>query len=101
MDFSEFEHSVADAPQPPAVGPALRALWHEARGEWGEAHRLAQATGGADGAWVHAYLHRREGDLGNASHWYARAGKAMPDKSLEDEWEAIARALLRAEAGPG
>ncbi len=94
MDFAAFEHTVTASDAPPAVGRPLQALWHEARGDWGQAHRLAQAAGDAAGAWVHAYLHRKEGDLGNASYWYARAGKAMPDASLESEWEAIARALL-------
>lgn len=87
---------VRHAPSAAGLSVALQALWHDHRGNWEEAHRLAQEAGGVSGDWVHAYLHRKEGDLGNAGYWYRRAGKALPDPSvtLEKEWEAIARALL-------
>jgi hypothetical protein len=82
---------------PPAgLDRALLALWHEARGEWDQAHELAQAAGGRAGDWVHAYLHRVEGDEMNAGYWYARAGKPVATAGLPAEWEAIARALLKA-----
>ena len=74
--------------------PLLRALWHDAHGEWDAAHHLAQDIDAADGAWVHAYLHRKEGDLGNAGYWYRRAGKPPATGSLEAEWRQIAAALL-------
>jgi hypothetical protein len=75
--------------------PALiRALWHDATGDWEGAHRVAQDVDTADGAWVHAYLHRKEGDIGNAGYWYRRAGKPAASGSLELEWQAIAAALL-------
>ena len=76
--------------------PSLRALWYDARGAWEEAHELAQRAGGKRGDWVHAYLHRKEGDLGNAGYWYRRAGREMPgaDVTLLDEWERIVSALL-------
>lgn len=91
MSFDAFSRS----PVPPAgVGPALLALWHEAHGDWERAHALAQEDAGRDGAWVHAYLHRREGDEMNAGYWYARAGKPAASGDLDDEREAIARALL-------
>jgi hypothetical protein len=73
--------------------PLLAALWWDARGDWDRAHRLAQEVGTAEGAWVHAYLHRREGDLPNADYWYRRAGRRRPDRSLEQEWAEIAAAL--------
>ena len=74
--------------------PLLRALWHDARGEWDAAHHLAQDIDDADGAWVHAYLHRKEGDAGNAAYWYGRANQPVAADSLAAEWERIAAALL-------
>lgn len=85
----------AEAP-PASAGPALAALWHDAHGDWTRAHTLAQEDEGANGSWVHAYLHRKEGDLSNARYWYTRAGQTPPAKgvSLDAEREAIIRALL-------
>ena len=80
-------------PEPPEV-PALAALWWQARGDWSRAHEAAQADEGKDAAWVHALLHREEGDLGNADYWYRRAGKRRPGGALSEEWEGIAAALL-------
>jgi hypothetical protein len=93
MSFEEF----LAAPAPPAgVGPALQALWHDAHGDWPQAHTLSQADPGPAGSWVHAYLHRREGDLANARYWYARAGRNVPARNvtLDAEREAIIRELL-------
>lgn len=95
MSFEEFRDSVGAGAPPVGLDRALLALWHEARGEWDRAHELAQAAGGRAGDWVHAYLHRKEGDEGNAGYWYARAGKTMATGGLPAEWEAIARELLR------
>ena len=64
------------------------------KGKWDEAHDIVQNTSGLDGDWIHAYLHRKEGDLSNASYWYARAGKSRPNIPLNDEWEHIARYLI-------
>lgn len=97
MSFAEFQQSVARDSGPPAdASGALQALWHDARGDWDRAHASAQEDGGRDGAWVHAYLHRKEGDAGNAGYWYARARQPAPaDRMTFDaEWAAIARALL-------
>lgn len=97
MSFADFQQSIARDPAPPtdASGP-LQALWHDARGDWDRAHACAQADTGRDGAWVHAYLHRKEGDLGNAGYWYARARQPIPAEnvSLEAEWTQLAQALL-------
>ncbi|MEJ1972266.1 MAG: hypothetical protein WDM96_07325 [Lacunisphaera sp.] len=71
-------------------------MWHDARGDWDRAHALAQQDSGRNGAWVHAYLHRKEGDAMNAGYWYARAGKPAASGDLDAEREAIARALLGA-----
>jgi hypothetical protein len=73
----------------------LVALWHDARGDWDAAHTVAQDVPDPDGAWVHAYLHRKEGDLGNAAYWYRRAGKPAATGSLEEEWRQIVGAFLR------
>lgn len=72
----------------------LQALLLDAAGDWDSAHRIAQADPSNEGSWVHAYLHRKEGDPGNASYWYHAAGRQMPELSLEEEWEYIAQALL-------
>ena len=95
--LADFQRSVASAAAPPAgAGLALQALWHDARGDWDRAHVCAQEDHGRDGSWVHAYLHRKEGDLGNAGYWYARAGRKMPAQNvtLEAEWAAMATELL-------
>jgi len=92
--LAAFRASLAAAAPPENLSLALQALWFDAKGDWEAAHRLAQAEEGGDGDWVHAYLHRREGDLGNAGYWYRRAGKPVAKVSLEDEWTAIANALL-------
>jgi hypothetical protein len=85
-----------DASRAAGLGPALRALWSDAQGDWHAAHELCQADGGRDGDWVHAYLHRKEGDQANARYWYVRAGQPPADGSLDAEWCAIARSLLGA-----
>ena len=72
----------------------LRALWWDARGDWQKAHEIAQDVPGADGAWVHAYLHRKEGDEGNAAYWYRRAGRETAEGDLRGEWEKIVAAML-------
>jgi hypothetical protein len=94
ISFEAFQATLEDATPPAGVSPALAAMWHEAKGAWDAAHRLAQDEDNADGAWVHAYLHRVEGDLSNAGYWYRRAGKPASQQPLRDEWIAIVKALL-------
>jgi hypothetical protein len=95
MSFADFLHTTTADEAPPDLDPALQALWHDARGNWDEAHALAQAAPDfPGGAWVHAYLHRKEGDEGNAGYWYRRAGRPAAKGDLPAEWEIIARALL-------
>ena len=74
--------------------PLLEALWWDAQGNWERGHEIAQAVEHAEGAWVHAYLHRKEGDLSNADYWYRRAGRTRPDGLLGDEWASIVEILL-------
>lgn len=80
---------------PSDLGPALEALWWLGQGNWDQAHKCVQAHEGvADCDWVHAHLHRQEGDLSNAGYWYRHAGKTMPDVTLEEEWTQITSAML-------
>jgi hypothetical protein len=92
MTLDEFKATLSSTP--PKLPPLLLALWHDANGDWEKAHTLAQDVDDARGAWVHAYLHRKEGDLGNAGYWYRRANQPIATDSLEDEWARIASALL-------
>jgi hypothetical protein len=94
MDLAAFRASLAAAAPPENLGPALQALWHDARDDWDQAHALAQSDEGEAGDWVHAYLHRKEGDADNAGYWYRRAGKPASRAPLAEEWAAIATALL-------
>ena len=94
MTLDDFRTSLTGAAPPAALGDALGALWWDAKGDWAKAHEAAQADEGKGGAWVHAYLHRKEGNQGNAGHWYRRAGRSPAKGPLEEEWRAIAAALL-------
>jgi hypothetical protein len=94
MTLAALEASLTSATPPPGLPPLLLALWHDARGNWDQAHRVAQDVETHDGAWVHAYLHRKEGDAGNAAYWYHRAQQPVASGALEAEWRAIATALL-------
>ena len=95
MKISEFKQSVGgDAPPAEITDLAPQALWFAAKGDWDRAHELAQAAKGKSGDWVHAYLHRVEGDLANAGYWYRRAGEAVHSGDLAAEWDEIAAALL-------
>jgi hypothetical protein len=97
MDADALAVSAANDAEPPAgLDDVVRALWFAKAGRWDEAHDLCQDLPAPGGAWIHAWLHRQEGDYGNACYWYARAGKpaAPRDGSLEKEWFEIARALV-------
>src|SRR5437660_10664394 len=100
MTLQEFKATLS-SDRPPAVAPLLRALWHDARGEWDEAHKVAQDIETKDAAWVHAYLHRKEGDAGNAAYWYRQANQPVASDSLEAEWTRIVAALLAGDSGFG
>ena len=94
MDFETYRQSLAEPTAPAGMSMAAQALWWEAKGDWHQAHNCAQQQSDAEGAWVHAYLHRVEGDLRNAGGWYGRAGRPVATAPLKEEWETIARALL-------
>jgi hypothetical protein len=94
MDLAEFQRSQKESTPPAGLSLALQSLWFEAKGDWEKAHELAQKDGGFSGDWVHAYLHRKEGDASNARYWYDRAGKPVYSGPLEEEWAAISETLL-------
>ncbi len=94
MDLKGFKESLDRNTPPEDLGRALQALWYQAKGEWDTAHRLAQSPDDRIGAWVHAFLHRVEGDISNATYWYGRAGKTISSAPLNEEWEEIVSALL-------
>jgi hypothetical protein len=85
-----------DASPPSSLSPALQALWRLAKGDWEQAHTLVQNESDAHAAWVHAHLHRVEGDLANAGYWYRKAGRSPSESDLETERDAIAETLLGA-----
>lgn len=93
MDILHLKASLAATKPPAGLSPPLEALWWEAKGDWTKAHEVAQAQDDRECAWVHAYLHRVEGDLSNAGYWYRRAGRAAATGSLKAEWETIVTAL--------
>jgi hypothetical protein len=95
MNIEEFRATLHGSAPPADLPPLLAALWWDAVGNFDRAHEIAQdESGGRDAAWVHAYLHRKEGDPGNAGYWYSRARQPHAQTSFADEWRAIASALL-------
>jgi hypothetical protein len=94
--MADFKASLSGAAPAPDLDPPLAALWWAANGQWDQAHELVQDEAGTDSAWVHAYLHRVEGDLGNAGYWYRRAAKPVASGPVETEWQRIASELLGA-----
>jgi hypothetical protein len=97
MTVDQLRETTGQA-QPPAGLPLLaEALWWQAHGDWPRAHRIVDALTTPDGMWVHAYLHRCEGDLGNAGYWYRQAHRPRSSQTLDEEWREIAGALLLAD----
>ena len=94
MTLQEFRESLCEPAPPTPENLALAGLWWDAKGDWTRAHESAQQDEGPAGAWVHAYLHRKEGDTSNARYWYNRAGKKPTQVPLDREWEEIASSLL-------
>ena len=94
MTLDEFRKSLADTIPPATLTRSLAGLWWDAKGEWARAHECAQQDEGPERSWVHAYLHRKEGDQGNAAYWYRRAGRSLGRGPLETEWLSIVTTLL-------
>ena len=98
MTMEELRGTLEGGEPPAGMAPLIEAMWWQTRGDWQRAHLIAQDVPTSEGAWVHAYLHRCEGDLGNAGYWYRQAGQPARHGSLQEEWEAIMTELLRAVA---
>jgi hypothetical protein len=98
MNLPEFKRSLVKAEPPAGLAPPLAALWWAGKDQWDKAHQIVMDEGNKECAWVHAYLHRVEGDLGNAGYWYRQAQRSVPTEPLAAEWGAIAETLL--ENGP-
>jgi hypothetical protein len=94
MNLGEFRKSLNEPAPPAGLTHALAGLWWDAKADWKRAHESAQQDEGADGSWVHAYLHRKEGDNSNAAYWYSRAGKPVCREPLDAEWLSIVKDLL-------
>jgi len=95
MTPAAFKRSLSKAKPPAGISGALAGLWWAAKDNWHRAHKLVMNEEGVDCAWVHAYLHRLEGDLDNARYWYRQARQNPAEGELETEWAAIAAALLQ------
>jgi hypothetical protein len=93
MTLKDFKSTLSSS-APPAVSESLKAMWYDGKGNWEEAHNVAQEINTREGSWIHAYLHRKEGDAGNAAYWYHRAGQPVCKTSLDEEWDAIVSTLL-------
>ncbi|MEX1138173.1 MAG: hypothetical protein WEB33_10310 [Bacteroidota bacterium] len=96
MTISELRTSLSKPIPPPELSPPLQALWHAARGNWEKAHAVVQDDPSPEAAWVHAHLHKQEGDNSNARYWYARSLRNTLNLTLQEEWEEIAKTLLSA-----
>ena len=95
ISFDEFRQSLKHRDPPAGLPDLLEALWWDAAGDWERAHIITQDVAGPDAAWVHAYLHRKEGDSWNAGYWYSRSGRPRCGDSLEKEWEDLVRYFAR------
>jgi hypothetical protein len=94
MNLAEFRTSFAHNEPPAALSAPLAALWWDAKGDWTRAHALVDELETPDGMAVHAYLHRKGGQIENADYWYARAGRNFERPAFEAEWQALTDALL-------
>jgi hypothetical protein len=94
VTLADFKRSLSTAGPPARLAPAVAALWWIKKGDWEKAHRLVMDEASREAAWVHAYLHRVEGDIGNAHYWYRQARRDPASGDLDAEWEAILAALL-------
>jgi hypothetical protein len=93
--MKSFKESLSQDAPDPQLSTILKSLWYDAKGDWKRAHDFVDQLPGSDAAWVHAYLHRKEGDVWNADYWYARAKKTRPSYSLEEEWTNLVDYFIR------
>jgi hypothetical protein len=95
MTLPEFKSSLNEQNPPEVLSTQLEALWYDGKGDWKSAHNLADGPSDKLSARVHAYLHRKEGDIWNADYWYRRSGETRPEISLEEEWEMLVDRILK------
>jgi len=93
VSMADLKATLGNARPAEGLAPPLVALWWAAKGDWDAAHKIVMNEDTTDAAWVHAYLHRVEGDLSNAGYWYRRAEKPVAKDALDAEWQRIADAL--------
>ncbi|MEP3210405.1 MAG: hypothetical protein ABJN95_14490 [Maribacter sp.] len=94
MDYQEFKKSLAEEFPPEDWSAVLKSLWYDANGKWEASHDIVDGMNNAIAKWVHAYLHRKEGDDWNARYWYRQAGKSFPKRSLEEEHRELVEFIL-------
>ena len=95
MDSKLFLVSLSGSNPPKGLSAPLKSLWYDAKGDWNLAHDIAQDIPGKEGAVLHAYLHRKEGDQWNAGYWYRAAGAKIPDQTLDEEWMELLERFLK------
>jgi len=94
MTVQKFKESISETTPPDDLSDHAKSLWYDAKKDWKRAHEIIQDIEDKNASWIHAYLHREEGDISNADYWYHRAGKKRPEMTLEKEWEQIVTAML-------
>ena len=94
MTFEQFQQSLSKSSPPSTISKHLESLWYDGKGDWEQSHNIIQDINDSKASWIHAYLHRKEGDIWNADYWYNQAGKKRPATSLEEEWEEIVRKII-------
>ena len=94
MNYEAFISSLSRTEPPAEVSAYLQAMWYDWKNDWESSHNIAQDIPDANGSWIHAYLHRKEGDFSNAAYWYLKAGKPIPTVSLTEEWKLMVENFL-------
>ena len=94
MHLEEFIQSIKEESPPEGLSEPLEAMWHAHKGDWERAHNIAQSISSELGSWIHAYLHRVEGDLGNAGYWYRRSNRPSHSGSTDAEADEIINSIL-------
>jgi hypothetical protein len=92
--LSEFKASLNLEQADSKLSVQLKSLWYDGKGDWHQAHAQVDQLNDRASAWVHAYLHRKEGDISNADYWYNKAGQTRPNMPLEKEWEQLVLQFL-------
>jgi hypothetical protein len=93
--LAQFKSSLSLTQPDDKISAQLKSLWYDAKGDWDHAHSYVDDLTDQQSAWVHAYLHRKEGDIWNADYWYSKARQIRPNLSLDEEWEQLVLHFLR------